>query len=76
MSKRIHVVPHGNDWAVRREGNNRATSVHPTQNDAINAGRPIAQDQKTELVIHRPNGTIRDADSYGNDSNPPKDTKH
>jgi hypothetical protein len=27
-------------------------------------------------VIHRPDGTIRDKDSYGNDPNPPKDKKH
>lgn len=26
-----HVVPHGNDWAVRGEGNSRVTSIHPTQ---------------------------------------------
>jgi hypothetical protein len=27
-------------------------------------------------VIHRRDGTIRDSDSYGNDPNPPRDTKH
>ncbi|WP_366055326.1 DUF2188 domain-containing protein [Gimesia sp.] len=32
--------------------------------------------EKTELVIHRPNGQIRDSDSYANDPNPPKDKKH
>ena len=29
-----------------------------------------------DCMIHRPNGQIRDKDSYGNDPNPPKDTKH
>ena len=31
-----------------------------------------------EVVIHRPDGTIRDSDTVppGNDPNPPKDTRH
>lgn len=76
MSKRQHVVPVGNNWGVRREGSERLTSIHPTQGDAINRGRDIARNQQTELVIHRPDGRIRDSDSYGNDPNPPLDRKH
>lgn len=75
MATRIHIVPHGKDWAVRREGNDRVSSIHPTQHEAVDTGRPAAQRDKTELVIHRPDGTIRDSDSYGNDPCPPHD-KH
>ena len=74
--KKYHVVPSGDDWAVKREGSQRASSLHSTQADAIAAGTELARTNKTELVIHRPNGKIRDSDSYGNDPNPPKDTKH
>lgn len=73
---RYHVVPQGNEWAVRREGADRATSLHETQGGAIQAGRGLAQNSASELVIHRPNGQIRDSDSYGHDPNPPKDRKH
>lgn len=78
MSKRKnqHVVPHSGGWAVKGVGNERATSVHPTQRDAIDRARGIAQGQGSEVVIHRPDGRIRDKDSYGNDPHPPKDTKH
>lgn len=76
MKPRVHVVPHGKDWAVRREGNDRASSVHPTQRDAEDAGRPMAQRDKTELVTHDRRGRIRDSDSYGNDPNSPEDKKH
>jgi hypothetical protein len=31
---------------------------------------------ESELVIHRPNGQIRDKDSFGSDPCPPKDQKH
>lgn len=77
MSKKNqHVVPHGKDWAVKGAGNEKATKVVPTQTKAIEVAREIAKNQKSEVVIHRPNGVIRDKDSYGNDPNPPKDQKH
>ncbi|MCB9833573.1 MAG: DUF2188 domain-containing protein [Planctomycetes bacterium] len=77
MDKRdYHIVPDGDSWAVRREGSSRASSRHNSQRDAIDAGRDLARRARTELVIHRPDGTIRDSDSYGGDPHPPKDRKH
>jgi len=70
--KNQHVVPHEEGWAVRGEGNSRATSVHDTQRAAIEAAREIAQNQQSELLIHGRNGQIRERDSYGNDPYPPK----
>ena len=67
-----HVVPHPRGWAVRGAGNQRATSVHPTQSDAIPIARRIAINNRSEMFIHRPDGQIRDRNSYGNDPNPPK----
>ncbi|EOG9911642.1 DUF2188 domain-containing protein [Pseudomonas aeruginosa] len=57
---------------MKGAGNQRATSVHDTQQQAIDAARDIARNQQSELVIHRPDGRIRDKDSHGNDSFPPK----
>jgi len=71
-----HVVPHNNDWAVRGEGNQKVTSIHQTQQEAIESARNIAINNRSEVVIHRPDGTIRDKDSYGHDPNPPRDRKH
>jgi len=73
MAKRNqHVVPHKDGWAVRGAGSQRASSVHRTQKDAIRSARNTAFRQRTEVVIHRPNGQIRDRNSYGNDPYPPK----
>lgn len=73
MSKRNqHIVRHSNGWAVRGAGSERATSVHSTQREAIDAGRRIAQTQKTELFVHGRDGQIRERDSFGNDPFPPK----
>lgn len=74
--KNVHVVPSGNGWAVKQEGRVSPISNHRTQGAAENAARPVARRNESEVVIHRPNGQIRDSDSYGKDSNPPKDQKH
>ena len=74
--KNQHVVPHGDAWAVRGEGNKRVTRVTRTQEEAIDIASQIARNQGEEVVIHRKDGTIRDKDSYGNDPCPPKDQKH
>ena len=77
MPKRdVHVVPHKGDWAVRREGADRVSSVHPTQGRAEDAGRGIARREHVEVVVHIPDGRIRDSDSYGHDPLPPRDKKH
>ena len=73
--KDVHVVPHKDGWATRTEGASRVGRVHDTQGKAIDQGRDQAKREHVELVIHRRDGTIRDSDSYGNDPNPPKDTK-
>lgn len=75
MSKNQWVVKDGKNWAVKGEGNNRATSVHPTQKAAIDAAKPIAQNHKGELIIQGNDGRIRDRMSYGNDPCPPKDKR-
>ncbi len=75
--KNQHVVPtSGNKWGVRGEGNSRLTKITNTQTEAIDIAREIARKEGSEVVIHRPDGRIRDKDSYGNDPHPPKDKKH
>jgi hypothetical protein len=73
MSKKNqHVVKRDEGWAVRGEGNSRDTSHHSTQEQARQAARDIAQNQKSEVLIHGRDGRIRDKDSYGNDPFPPR----
>lgn len=72
MGKNQHVVPRPNGWAVKGAGNSRATSLHQTQAEATQAARDIAINQRSEVVVHRPNGQIREKNSYGNDPSPPE----
>lgn len=77
MSKKdIHVVPHQDGWATKKEGAGRAGAVLETQREAIERARDQARREHVEVVIHRKDGTIRDSDSYGADPYPPKDTKN
>ncbi len=70
--KNQHVVPHEQGWAVKGEGNSRASTVHPTQRAAIEAARESAISNRSELLIHGRNGQIRERNTYGDDPNPPK----
>lgn len=73
MGKNQRVVPHPDGgWQVKGAGNTRATARTATQKEAIGIAREISRNQGSELVIHRPNGQIRDKDSHGRDSFPPR----
>lgn len=72
MGKNMHVVPHKDGWAVKGEGNSKATVVATTQREAIQRGTQISKNQESELFIHGKNGQIRERNSFGNDPYPPK----
>lgn len=67
-----HVVPHPEGWAVKVEGGKRASSVHQTQQEAIDRAREIASNQGAELYVHGRDGRIRERDSHGHDPFPPE----
>src|SRR5688572_21285620 len=53
-------------WPVREhEGNDRATSLHPTQAEAAKAGREIARRDQTRFLLHGRDGRIRELSDYG-----------
>lgn len=60
-----HVVPYEDGWAVRREGNQRITSKHRKQSTAIRKAKTIAKRKKSDVIIHRASGGIRERVSFG-----------
>lgn len=76
MAKNQRVLPHGGKWAVKGDGNRRATRVTDTKTEAVKIAREIARRQGSDVVIHGRDGTIQDRDSYGNDPFPPRDAVH
>ncbi len=73
--KNQHVVKHPDGWAVKGEGNSKATRVTETQKQAIDVAGQIAKNQKSDTKVHGRDGKIRAGNSYGNDPHPPKDKK-
>ena len=70
-----HVVPRQGKWAVRKAGSNRVTKSFATQREAIETARKLARSQKTEVYVHGRDGRIRERDSYGNDTFPPRNKR-
>lgn len=63
-SQHQHVVPHEEGWAVKGEGNERYSGVFDTQKQAIKRAREIAENYKSDVIIHGKDGSIRDRMSY------------
>jgi hypothetical protein len=68
----VHVVPGDHGWRVEVEGASGARATHGTQGEAARTGRRIAQRNRSELVVHGRDGSIRERNSYGRDPHPPK----
>jgi hypothetical protein len=67
------------DWENKRNDAGRASSVHETQKDAVNAAKDMLKNQGGgELTTKGVDGKIRSKDTIGggNDPNPPKDREH
>jgi uncharacterized protein (TIGR02271 family) len=60
----VHIESRGEEWAVVREGNERATSTHPTQSEAAEIGRDLARRDKSEFFLHAQDGQIREHRDY------------
>jgi hypothetical protein len=64
------VTPRGDDWTVEKPGASRASSVHDTQAEAIDAARGyLGNEGGGELKIKGTNGLVRAQDTvpHGND---------
>ncbi len=73
MNKNVHITPRPDGgWQVKTAGAGRAAKVTDTQQQAIDAGRKMAGNRGSELVIHGKDGKIREKDSHGRDPFPPR----
>ncbi|MCA9732665.1 DUF2188 domain-containing protein [candidate division KSB1 bacterium] len=82
MSKKqdrtVYKRPDGT-WANKRNDSTRASSIHTTQRDAVNAARNMLTNQGGgELTTQGRDSKFRSKDTIapGNDPYPPKDTEH
>lgn len=79
MSNRmVYKRPNGT-WVNKKNDAGKASSVHTTQQDAVEAAKEMLKNQGGgDLTIKGVNGQIRSKDTVppGNDPIPPKDKEH
>ncbi|NLZ68441.1 MAG: DUF2188 domain-containing protein [Spirochaetales bacterium] len=74
--KEHHVVPNQKGgWDVKKEGAKKSSVHTDTKKDAVDKGRSISKNQRSEFIVHGKDGKIQKSDSHGNDPCPPKDKK-
>lgn len=66
----IHTGKHGDGWANKAEGNERASNMAPTKAEAQAKGREMARERGVEHVIHREDGTIGERNTYPRSRDP------
>lgn len=70
MAKSVHVVPAlDGGWSVKRASSDRASKVFPTKAEAESWGREQSIKDRSELVIHRRDGTVAQKESHRNGLN-------
>ena len=60
----IHITPHDEGWQVKSSGAKKAYKVKRTQKEAIEVGKTVAKNQKTDTKIHNRKGQFRDGSNY------------
>jgi hypothetical protein len=63
----IHTVYKDGQWINEVEGGGRVSGPHATKEDAVEAGRARAKQDRVEHVIHNQDGVIGERNSYGRD---------
>lgn len=63
----VHTTPNPNGAGWVNQVKGKVTSSHRLKERAVEAGRELAQERKTEHTIHNVNGSIGKKNSYGND---------
>jgi hypothetical protein len=70
--KIFHVVPNGEKWDVKIEGQKHPLSSHNKKDEAIqNVVTTAKKYPHSQVKIHRQDGTFQEERTYGDDPHPP-----
>ncbi|NJL73377.1 MAG: DUF2188 domain-containing protein [Candidatus Competibacteraceae bacterium] len=73
-TQHVLVTPRGH-WSVKSQGAMRVSKTFDSKAAAISFGREYARKHRSELFIHRADGSIESLDSYGQDPIPPRNSQ-
>lgn len=57
-SKRVHVISRNKDWAIKKEGNSKASRVYKEKRSAVDGAKKLIRDGY-DIVVHRRDGSIQ-----------------
>jgi uncharacterized protein YdaT len=60
----LHLVPYGENWAVRREGARRCSEIYGSREGALERARELVRCEHGVLVIHSASGQIEGQVDY------------
>lgn len=56
-SPKIHVVSRKDGWAVKKEGNSRASKLFEEKNAALDVARKLSKGN--DIIVHKKDGAIQ-----------------
>lgn len=72
-AKQVRVSPNDNNgWRVHKNWATRDSIHTQTKQEAVNAAKSIAQNQKAELMVQKRDWKIQQRNSYWRDPFPPR----
>jgi len=57
-SSRVHIISREDGWAIKKEGNTRATKVYENKDTAIKNARKLIE-QGHDVIVHKKDGSIQ-----------------
>jgi hypothetical protein len=62
--RNIHVVPHGERWAIIRDGTRGPFAFHLNRQDAANHARKLARRDHVEMLVFDHESQVRHREDY------------
>ncbi len=73
MKKSQHVIPDPNGgWKVIKSGSDRASKLFDCKAPAVHYARSLSKKHKTDLYIHKKDGSVDHRSTYSVKSSKPK----
>ena len=67
-----HITKKGDNWQLKKEGNDRVTLTAETKAETIQKMRDFMQDHTGSVKIHKSNGVIQEERTYPRAADPVK----
>ena len=57
-SSRVHIISRDDGWAIKKEGNTKATKIFENKDSAIKGAKKLIE-QGHDVIVHKKDGSIQ-----------------